>query len=412
MSSNNLLRESVSLTLVQGEERIDRTAIIQALGQLIPVTEIDALGNLGDFNEWFVICKSQTTREKLLKTSDLNVGEQMFTISEPYKHVKVIRLMNIPPTVPEEDVRAVVSKWGGTILSTEHEKMPHPYEGIKTFVRRIRIRFSCQQDEQKVPFSIRYNGLNIMVYLEGRKKVCYRCKQVGHIKADCPVPVCRKCRGVGHDDPVCRLRHTYATALISTPNNVNTTPSLVQELDAIESNGAENHRGSPIARREPVRNCRHCKKAGHLRKNCPERAREEIDLNHLEPGAGVERSESTPQSQANENTDEPILPMNSQFEYDKPRSEAEVNKASEVEQPNVNVKKIPPEQSSGRNDKDLDNGRTDPRKLYEEYKNPNSKRGLADRSLEAEPDAIKKKVNNQGKSTSAKEVNKVNESEN
>jgi hypothetical protein len=51
-----------------------------------------------------------------------------------------------------------------------------------TFVRRIRIRFSSRQDEDNVPINIRFSEFNVLVQLEGRQKVCYRCKKAGHLK--------------------------------------------------------------------------------------------------------------------------------------------------------------------------------------------------------------------------------------
>jgi len=55
MATHNLLRESVLLKLVKGDEKINRNAIVKSLSQIIQVSDIDSLGNLGDFTEWYVI---------------------------------------------------------------------------------------------------------------------------------------------------------------------------------------------------------------------------------------------------------------------------------------------------------------------------------------------------------------------
>ncbi|CAF1624177.1 unnamed protein product, partial [Adineta steineri] len=151
MTTHNLLRESVLLKLVQGEEKIDRNAIVKSLSQIIQASDIDSLGNLGDVTEWYVICKSSTAREELIKKGELIVDEQTFIISEPYKNIKMIRLVNLPPAVPDDEIKSIASRWGGEVINIEHERMPHPFNDIKTFVRRIRIRFSCRQDEENVP---------------------------------------------------------------------------------------------------------------------------------------------------------------------------------------------------------------------------------------------------------------------
>ncbi|CAF5173177.1 unnamed protein product, partial [Rotaria magnacalcarata] len=191
--------------------------IITALGQITTITDIDSLGNLGDLSEWYIIFKTKTAREDVLKTPELKIGDQIILISELYKHVKIVRLLNLPTSVPDEDIRTIASNWGGIVLSVDAERLPRPFETIKSFVRRVRIRFSSRQDEDKVPISLRFGGFNVSVQLEGRQKVCYRCKQAGHIKGECTVLKCQRCYEIGHDDPNCQQKRSYATAVVSTP---------------------------------------------------------------------------------------------------------------------------------------------------------------------------------------------------
>jgi len=139
------------------------------------VSGINCLGNLGNFSEWYVVFNSTNARQDFLKYEELKVGNQVFMISEPYKHVKIIRLVNVPPLVSDEDIRSIASNCGGIVLTVDSERLRRPYETIKMFVRRIWIRFSCRQDEDKVPVTIRLSGLSLSVQLEGRQKVCYRC---------------------------------------------------------------------------------------------------------------------------------------------------------------------------------------------------------------------------------------------
>jgi hypothetical protein len=75
----------------------------------------------------------------------------------------------MPPGVSDQEILAVAGKWGGKVLGVEAERLPPPYEEIKTFVRCIRIQFQLQSDE-KVPISIRLSGLSATVQLEGRQK--------------------------------------------------------------------------------------------------------------------------------------------------------------------------------------------------------------------------------------------------
>lgn len=62
MSAHHLIRETVLPTLIKGNNRIDRTVIVNARSQVIYVSDIDLFDNLGNFPEWYVIFK--TTRRK------------------------------------------------------------------------------------------------------------------------------------------------------------------------------------------------------------------------------------------------------------------------------------------------------------------------------------------------------------
>lgn len=298
MPAHQLLREAVLLTLIKGDDRIERTAIIVAIGRLIPVTDIDSLGNLGNFSEWYLILNSTSAREEDLKNDQLQVGDQVFMISEPYKHVKLIRLLNVPPSVSDEDIRSIVSNWGESVLSIDSERLPRPYETIKTFIRRIRVRFSCRQDEDKVPFSIKYNSFTFPVQPEGRGKVCYRCKKAGHIKAMCTILKCQKCYQLGHDDPSCQQRKSYATAAMSTPSDADPISSPAEQASLIGlPTLTERATNAPALPHPKLPVCRTCKQMGHKRKDCPQR---ENPFNQLNEHGGNNQADSVEEGSSNQ----------------------------------------------------------------------------------------------------------------
>jgi hypothetical protein len=299
MSVHHLIREAVLLTLIKGNDRIDRTGMINALSQIISVSDIDSFGNLGNFSEWYVLFKTKDARELVLKNNELKVNDQIFMISEPYKHVKIIRLLNVPPAVPDEDIKSIASEWGGLVLNVDVEKLPQPFETIKTFVRRIRIRFTTRQDEEKVPISIRYNGYTFSVNLEGRQKVCFRCKQAGHIKAECTSLKCQKCNGIGHDDPSCQQKRSYATTVISTPADDGHLRPPVNRPNVADKVTP----GDPIFNSLPVLpkrlpNCSKCKQQGHKKKDCPQHTNPSLKgLNSFRggrPNASGDINQNTP----------------------------------------------------------------------------------------------------------------------
>ncbi|CAF1374625.1 unnamed protein product [Rotaria sordida] len=200
MTSHQLLQESVGLTLVAGNDRIDRTVIIGAIGKIIPINNVESFDNLGDLKKWFILFKTNASKEKFLKSEHLKVKDQTFAIHKPYRE-------------------------SGTMVSVEYENLPRPYSSIKTFVCRICMKFTSPNDEQNIPISIKIFGIKVPVLLEGRVKqrscanfvgtlsrsttttpivgsqtfkqtpssgkpqgkfkLCYRCKQPGHVQKDC-----------------------------------------------------------------------------------------------------------------------------------------------------------------------------------------------------------------------------------
>lgn len=404
MPVHQLLRESVALTLVKGDERINRKALIDYIGSIVPVEHIDSFGNIGNASQWYVILKTQASREKLLACDELKVGEQVFLVGEPFKQVKLIRLLNIPTSVSDEEVRHVASNWGGTVLSVEPERLPHPYEAIKTFVRRIRIRFSSKKDEDNVPIAIRFAGLNITVHLEGRQKVCYRCKQTGHIKSECTTQKCRVCYEIGHDDPDCQNRRSYATVTkLTTPTIVNETifQSPIINVEDTEGNTIETVPRSEHKRKLAI--CRRCKQKGHIRKDCPflDSTTPKGETNK-ECGRddNLDKQSSTPGMLGNNALESPSLetpnPNNAPMSTSNDPEicyEKEVPVLALEPTPGINTEAI------------LTTGVGNLKELYEAYKDPNAdlkrrRDQTADRSLDSDTSIELKKVHLHDSSTS------------
>ena len=259
MWNHNILQDSVALTLVNGSNRVDRTAVIGAIGNIVPIDDIESFGNLGDINKWFIIFKTSNSKENFLKLEHIQVNDQKFTIHKPYREVKLIRLLNIPTTISDDKIKEIASMWGGTVINVDCERLPPPYSSIKTFVRRIRMKFASPKDEERIPISIRISGITVPVLLEDRLKVCYRCKLSGHVKSECTTLKCQICKEIGHDDPACRRTKSYSN-VTSTTLSPATTPHGV----------STDNKSAPLPTSSQLRTkrCHRCKQSGHTQKYC------------------------------------------------------------------------------------------------------------------------------------------------
>ena len=250
MVHHQLLQESVALTLVSGPDRIDRKAIIASISELVPVENVDSFGNLGDHRTWFITFKSTPTKEEFLKQTSLKVNDQIFSIDKPYRNVKQIRLPNVPASVPDDYIREIVSKWNGIVLAIECETLPRPFDSIKTFVRRIRMKFPSAEAEETVPVSCRIAG-----------------------------PKCQVCNGIGHDDPSCNRRRSYASVAKNTPTTVESSTTPTQIPSRTQTN---------------KKTCRRCKQHGHTQRDCPMNSANVIHESTPTPNGDITPSNATP----------------------------------------------------------------------------------------------------------------------
>jgi hypothetical protein len=99
------------------------------------VSDNDSLGNLGNYAEWYVILKTMNVRQGLLRMNELAVGDQVFMIGEPYKHVKTVWLLNLPPSIPGEDIQTIASNRDGTVLWKKKWSLAEPFWGFFSRVK-------------------------------------------------------------------------------------------------------------------------------------------------------------------------------------------------------------------------------------------------------------------------------------
>ncbi|CAM4980359.1 unnamed protein product [Rotaria socialis] len=118
-----------------------------------------------------------------------------FLMEISYKHVKIVRLLNLPTSVPDEDIRTIASNWGGSV---DAERLPRPFKAIKSFKR------SYATAVVSTPLDVGHTAppinqldvarevtacapmVNSSLILSKRLPYCRKCKQQGHNKQDCP----------------------------------------------------------------------------------------------------------------------------------------------------------------------------------------------------------------------------------
>lgn len=94
---------------------------------------------------------------------------------------KYIRIFDLPPEVPDQEIGNVLGKYG-VVRRMVREKFPAQLElDLTTGVRGVYIEI-----KKEIPATLFFLNRRGRIYYEGVKHKCFLCKQEGHLKADCP----------------------------------------------------------------------------------------------------------------------------------------------------------------------------------------------------------------------------------
>lgn len=140
---------------------------------------------------------------------------------------KYIRIFDLPPEVPDQDIAAVLGKYG-VVRRMVREKFPAQLElDLTTGVRGVHIEI-----KKEIPATLFFLNRRGRIYYEGVKHKCFLCKAEGHLKAECPRNAANQKKSEGADarvedgaasaEPTVSAAETtqpksYATALKSKP---------------------------------------------------------------------------------------------------------------------------------------------------------------------------------------------------
>lgn len=95
---------------------------------------------------------------------------------------KYVRIFDLPPEVPDSEIAAVLSRYGG-VKRMIREKFPADL-GLNLFTG---VRGVYLDIKKVIPASLYFLNRKGRIYYEGLKQKCFLCKEEGHLKVECPL---------------------------------------------------------------------------------------------------------------------------------------------------------------------------------------------------------------------------------
>lgn len=173
------------------------------LGHTGMLLEVTALGAYQLNHVWAVTFKSAEAARKMLAAGDQQVKGHRCLVIDPENQRVKLKLHWLLPTVPDEDVLAVLSAFGTvTDIARDHWKVLG-VRGKDSTTRTVQLQLKSGLKVGDLPHEIRVRGELALVVVPGRPTLCLRCGNAGHTRRDCVVPRCAWCRRFGHAAAQC-----------------------------------------------------------------------------------------------------------------------------------------------------------------------------------------------------------------
>lgn len=190
--------------------------IITSVARIVNLNEIYSVQHMGS-NNYQVTVNSRAAATTLIQFKSIHLGDQVVPLVPVGPLATNVTCLFLPSSVPDDALTQALRNHG-TITEIRHGTFKSQ-PSVRTGTRYVTIRM---KEENPVPNYIRVGGHRAVFDYPGVKRVCRRCKQEGHIGAECAAPFCERCGIYGHptepcDLPCRRCSAPHATTSCPTP---------------------------------------------------------------------------------------------------------------------------------------------------------------------------------------------------
>ncbi|KAH7981870.1 hypothetical protein HPB52_001359 [Rhipicephalus sanguineus] len=171
--------------------------VIDALEGLVGIQEIYSVQHHGGF-DFQVGVNSVAAVQSLLETGGLRLGTRTVPLVPVARQVASVTCLYLPCYVPDNEVVTGLKSYGTTLRIEEARYKDRP--SIRTGTRYIKMDMRL---ENPLPNFARVGGHRATFEYRGVRRLCRRCNQEGHFKAQCDTPHCARCGVFGHRTDTC-----------------------------------------------------------------------------------------------------------------------------------------------------------------------------------------------------------------
>jgi len=256
VSVQQVKRRTIKISLPRNYS-YTRMDLAEALRQVhFPLSQVEALGTRQQNHQWFLTVKKEEEAADLLSEGVLLVNGKTGFISTLDDTTHRVRIHWAPYHLSQPVLTAALEAalpLGASIVQTGFEKsMVKGMEHVSTLVRFAVISFSGPSANLPHLLKVQQVGesFECLLTIQGRKPICLRCKQVGHVRSECVS--CHICKSNNHISSNCphSVNRSYANILSNRQNSSEDGGDDFMEVGEGMAEGGD--RVPPEASLEPV----------------------------------------------------------------------------------------------------------------------------------------------------------------